>query len=103
MRFHPLERLINLYDGYRRHIKIDQLDLVLAQEQGQLYIFQSRCPHRGQPLEQAAINDGRLVCPLHQYVFDLGSGAQQERLCAALTIWVPIYEGNQVGIAVEDP
>ena len=100
MPFYPLERLINLHDGYRRHVKVDQLDIVLAQEDGQLFIFQSRCPHRGQPLEKASIEDGRLVCPLHQYAFDLRTGYQQDQLCAALQVWTPIYEGNQVGIAL---
>ena len=55
MRFLGLEKLINLHDGYRREFKIDQLQLLLIQEQGRLYLLESRCPHREHPLLEAPV------------------------------------------------
>jgi nitrite reductase (NADH) small subunit len=34
------------------------------------------CPHRGGPLADALIDDGVVVCPLHGYTYDLGTGAE---------------------------
>ena len=55
MRFQPLEKLINLHDGYRPQFKIDSLQLLLIQERGELFLFEANCPHRGHPLAQATI------------------------------------------------
>lgn len=101
MRFQPLERLINLHDGYRRTVKIDQLDVLILQEEDRLYIVQSRCPHREHPLEGGDVEGGMLICPLHHLAFDLSSGNSVGGLCAPLRCWTPVYEGNEVGILVE--
>lgn len=102
MRFVALEKLINLRDGYRRRIKIDQLDVLVIQEQGRLAIIQSQCPHRHSPLTDADIEGHRIFCPVHGYGFDLATGQSSEANCAALKVWPAIYEGNEVGILVDD-
>jgi nitrite reductase/ring-hydroxylating ferredoxin subunit len=100
MRFFPLEKLINLHDGYRRRFKIDQLDLLLVQRRGELYLIESHCPHRQHPLEAAIIDNGIVQCPLHQYQFALNDGrvlrATEER-CRGLRVFPVVYEGNEVG------
>ena len=101
MPFLALEKLINLHDGYRRRIKRDALDLLVLQEQGNVHIIQSRCPHQEHPLEQAEVLDGLLICPLHQFGFSLETGEHVGGLCAALRIWHPVFEDNSLGIVVE--
>ena len=101
MRFLPLEKLINLRDGYRRRIKIDQLDLLLLQEAGQLHIIHSRCPHREHPLDQGDVDDGYIYCPLHGFGFSLADGHHDGGLCQALQIYTPVFEGSDVGIVVD--
>ena len=54
MRFQPLEKLINLEDGYMRRFRIDALDVLLVQQEGQVHVFEATCPHRGHPLHTAA-------------------------------------------------
>ena len=100
MRFVALEKLINLHDGYRRRIKIDQLDVLVIQEKGRLAIIQSQCPHRHYPLTDADIEAHRIFCPVHGYGFDLETGQPIEANCAALTVWEAVYEGNEVGIVM---
>ncbi len=41
MRFYPLEKLINLHDGYTRQYKIDSLQLLLLQRDGQLHLIEA--------------------------------------------------------------
>ena len=56
MRFYPLEKLINLHDSYARNFKIDNLQLLLLQRKGELYLIEGRCPHRGHPLDVASLD-----------------------------------------------
>ena len=101
MSFLPLEKLINLHDGYRKVVKHNALEVLVLQHEGNLYILQSRCPHQQQSLQTADIQGGIIFCPRHHYGFDLSTGQQQESACAALTLYPAIYEGAVVGIEVE--
>jgi 3-phenylpropionate/trans-cinnamate dioxygenase ferredoxin subunit len=55
----------------------------------QFFAFDSQCPHRGADLLQAHINgSGEIICPLHQYRFDLKSGQVRSGYCGEL----PVYQ-----------
>ncbi len=105
MRFYPLEKLINLHDGYSRQFKIDNLQLLLLQYQGERYLIEATCPHRAHPLETATIDNGVIQCPLHNYRFALNSGQliqHTEEPCRAMRVWELTYEGNEIGIVLGD-
>lgn len=104
MRFQPLEKLINLYDGYRRAFRIDQLHLLLIQQGQDLFLVDSRCPHRGFSLLEATLDDHTLRCPSHGYRFDIRSGQlqyQSEESCAGLRCYELIYRDNEVGLMLD--
>ena len=105
MRFHPLEKLINLHDTYIRQFKIDQLRLLLIQRRGELYLIEAHCPHRNHPLDVATIDNGIIQCALHHYQFAIDDGrllhATEER-CRGLRTFPVVYAGNEVGIMLED-
>ena len=100
MKFVALEKLINLHDGYRRRIKIDSLEVLLLQEGNEIHIVEGRCPHQAYPLDNADVHDGVLYCPIHGYGFSLVDGAHDGGICASLKLYRPIFEGNEVGIAL---
>ncbi len=104
MRFVPLEKLINLCDGYSRQFKIDSLQLLLVQHEGERYLFEAHCPHRSHPLQAAVIGDGMIRCPLHHYDFSLSDGRllhATEQPCRALRTFEVVYEGNELGLLLE--
>ena len=55
MAFQPLERLMNLYDGYRNVFRVAGQSLLLIQEEGRCYLLLNQCPHQLRPLEHAVI------------------------------------------------
>lgn len=102
MRFLPLEKLINLHDGYRRRFKIDHWDVLLLQQGTEVHVIDTRCPHQEQSLEVADIEGGTIYCPRHGFGFSLHTGKHTDGFCPALRIWQPTYEGNSVGILVDN-
>ena len=70
MRFLPLDKLINVQEGYRKRFKIDSTDLILSKENDQIVAFGAVCPHQEQSLEEGQIS-GIIFCPRHQFAFDL--------------------------------
>ena len=103
MRFFQLEKLINLHDGYRRVFRIDQYQLLLLQEQGELYLFDAHCPHRGHPLQEATIQNHNLRCPLHGYQFAMRDGGLRvagEEPCKGLRRYEVVYRETDLGVVV---
>ncbi len=105
MRFYPLEKLINLHEGYTARFQIDDLGLLLLERDGERYLVEAKCPHQGQALDDAAISSGCIECPRHQYRFSLSSGRLQapaDQSCRSLRIFDLVYRDNEVGILVRD-
>ena len=104
MRFFPLEKLINLHDGYSRRFKIDSRQVLRVQERGELYLFEAHCPHRSHPLDGAGVEHGVVECALHHYRFSLDDGRllhATEETCRGLRTFPVIYEGNEVGLLLD--
>lgn len=70
--------------------------ILLCKERGKVYAFDEICPHKEQSMAHGVVFQGTLVCPWHQYKFDLESGACKRRRCPpATTIAVKIV-GREV-------
>ena len=51
---------------------------------GELFATQARCPHRQGLLADGIVGDGKVICPLHSYRFDLATGTPLDNACDAL-------------------
>ena len=103
MRFHSLEKLINLQPGYRRQFKIDNLHLLLLYSGDELVLLESLCPHAGHSLLNAELHGDTIECPRHGYRFRLSDGLltrATEQPCRNLRCYQLIYRGNEVGIVL---
>lgn len=57
--------------------------LCVANVGGVIRALDNECPHRGGPLAEGMIEDGRLICPWHAWSFDPATGTtlnSQERV-----------------------
>lgn len=104
MSFHRLEKLINLYDGYRRVFQIQGLSLLLVQEGGQRYLLRNRCPHKDFPLHTGTLLGSRIRCAYHGMEFDLAQGGRciQHPRQPGVTMYELVYDGAEVGVMLPD-
>ena len=101
MRYYPLEKRMNLHDGYRKVFKIDQHHLMLLQIDGERHLVESFCPHRAFPLNTSDVSGKYLICPKHQYTFEIASGElvkSTEEPCRNLRVYDIIEEDREVGV-----
>lgn len=69
---------------------------------GGIHATQGDCPHQRGPLADGMIGEGRVVCPLHGYAFDLATGAAIGHACGALrTYEVSLNELNELLVRCE--
>lgn len=65
------------------------------------HCFQAFCPHRGASLIQGNINSsGEIICPLHQYRFDLETGQVKSGYCKDLDIYPNELTENGLDISI---
>jgi nitrite reductase/ring-hydroxylating ferredoxin subunit len=62
--------------------KVKDRAIALTRIVDEFHAFSSSCPHRGASLIEATINGfGEVICPLHQYRFDLKTGQVKSGSC----------------------
>jgi nitrite reductase (NADH) small subunit len=49
-----------------------------------VHATQARCPHKAGLLADGLVGDGKVICPLHAYKFDLTTGTSLGDGCASL-------------------
>ena len=55
-------------------IEVGDKEIALFNYKGEYYAIDNICPHRGAPLGEGRIEEGILICPNHEWRFELKSG-----------------------------
>jgi nitrite reductase/ring-hydroxylating ferredoxin subunit len=60
--------------GAQRAVRAEGLALALFNHEGEFFAIDDTCPHQGASLSEGSFHEGRVICPLHSWVFDVKSG-----------------------------
>lgn len=71
-----------------------------AMVEGQLRVLDNTCPHRGGPLGQGIVEQGRVLCPWHAWAFDVATGCALHNPKQCVRIHETRIEGDAVLIAL---
>lgn len=78
--------------------------ICVAKFQGQVFAFAYKCPHAGGLFSEAELDkSGHLICPVHQYRFDIKNGRNVSGEGYHLKRW-PVevrIDGIYIGMPVE--
>ena len=61
-------------EGQAKEFSVGEHVVCVARVGGQPLAINNVCPHRGGPLAEGSIEGGKVVCPWHQWTFDLATG-----------------------------
>ena len=70
--------------------------LCIAHSAGTISAMDNVCPHRGGPLGQGIIEDGKLICPWHAWAFDAKTGAAVHAPGVKVDVYEVRIEGDDV-------
>ncbi len=59
----------------RLKLNLEGRDLALFYSDGEVFALDDRCIHKGSSLSKGHVFKGKVVCPGHQWAFDLRTGA----------------------------
>ncbi|GAA4311045.1 hypothetical protein GCM10023149_05920 [Mucilaginibacter gynuensis] len=57
-----------------KKIKPDGKNICLVGYEGEIFALSARCPHAGEDLSRGWCKEGKLVCPIHRFSYDLETG-----------------------------
>jgi nitrite reductase (NADH) small subunit len=87
-------------EGKVREFKSGSRMFCIACVHGQYSALDNHCLHRGAPLGQGVIKNGKIVCPWHRWEFDARTGQlgkASERKVATYTVKI---EGDDVLVEI---
>lgn len=91
MATHKLGMLTEIPEGEGRTFTVSGKQVaVFRTRTGGLYATQAECPHKKGPLADGLLGNDTLVCPLHEWTFDLTTGAPKLGNCGVATY--PIHQ-----------
>ncbi len=61
-------------EGEGKVVDINGVKYAVFNENGEIRVLDNTCPHEGGPLGEGMLSEGKVTCPLHGWVFDVGSG-----------------------------
>lgn len=70
--------------------------LCIANCNGAISAMDNVCPHRGGPLGQGIIEDGKIICPWHAWAFDVKTGVASHTPHAKVDVYDLKIEGDDV-------
>jgi len=85
-------------------VVIGKVRICLVRTSRGFYAVSDQCPHRRESLSKGAINYlGEIICPGHNYIFNLGSGVEANGSCPNVATY-PVEvtdDGFNIGIPVQ--
>jgi nitrite reductase (NADH) small subunit len=67
---------------------------VFRQRDGRVFAIDNQCPHRGGPLAEGILGDGKVICPMHSWKIDLASGRCLGEAASLRTYGVRVLNGR---------
>ena len=84
-------------------IEVGDKEIALFNYKGAYYAIDNVCPHKGAPLGEGRIEEGVLICPNHEWRFELKSGWCPQNPELSTEVYpIKVHEGR-IYVRLEKP
>jgi nitrite reductase (NADH) small subunit len=81
-KLHKIGAVSQIPRGEGRNVEVcGRRIAVFRSRDGRVFATQAECPHRRGPLADGIVGAGQVVCPLHEWRFDLETGSTENGAC----------------------
>ncbi|HWZ04366.1 MAG TPA: Rieske 2Fe-2S domain-containing protein [Mucilaginibacter sp.] len=100
MKWYKIPGIEHTDQPFIKKIKAGNKSICLVGYEGEIFALSVRCPHAGGDLSLGWCNNGKLVCPIHRYSFDLQSGKGSEGQNDYINTYPVKIEGQFIYIGI---
>ena len=83
-------------DGEAKEFEVNGTVVCVANVDGSYAAMDNMCCHRGGPLGQGVVMDGRVICPWHGWSFDPKTGMSDQNAEMGVKVYEIKVEGEDV-------
>lgn len=98
--WHAVAKISDLEPGEGKTVDLFGKPIALFNDGGTFRAIDNTCPHRGGSLGDGKLKENCVVCPLHQWTFNLSSGENIRNPAVKLKVYPCRREGEDILIAV---
>ena len=91
-----------LPEGSMKVVSVEGLSILLVKLHDQIFAVSNRCPHMGCLMSGGTIEGYIIICPCHDWRFDLRTGQYEDVKEIKLTIYKWRIESGKICIKLEE-
>jgi nitrite reductase/ring-hydroxylating ferredoxin subunit len=76
--FVPVINESELQEGTMKLVTVDGIPVLLVKVKGQIFAIDNRCPHMGCGFSGGSLDGNVIICPCHDWRFNLKTGEYEE-------------------------
>lgn len=99
-RWHKVAKIPALKPGEGKTVDVLGKPIALFNLNGVFKAIDNTCPHRGGSLGEGKLKENCIVCPLHQWTFDLETGKNIRNAEVKLNVYPCRTEDEDILVAV---
>ncbi len=100
--FVPVLKEKELQEGKMKRVSVEGIPVLLIKQQGRIFVIDNRCPHQGCGFSGGTLNGLVIVCPCHDWRFNLETGEYEEEPAMKLTIYEWKLESGKIWVKLEE-
>jgi len=100
--FVPVLEENELQEGSMKLVKVEGSPVLLIKQFGQIYAIDNRCPHMGCMFSGGTLDGSVIVCPCHDWRFDLKTGEYEEDPEMKLVSYECKVESGKIWVRLEE-
>jgi len=100
--FFPALEEKELKEGTMKLVSVEGTPILLIKQAGKIFAVDNRCPHQGCGFSGGTLEGFVIVCPCHDWRFNLNSGEYEEEPAIKLVKHQWIIKEGKIWVRLED-
>jgi 3-phenylpropionate/trans-cinnamate dioxygenase ferredoxin subunit len=100
--FFPVLEVKELADGSMKLVSVESIPVLLIKQAGKIFAIDNRCPHQGCGFSGGTLDGLVIVCPCHEWRFNLVTGEYEEEPAMKLTKFEWKIKDGKIWVKLED-
>lgn len=100
--FVPVLEEKELQEGKMKHLFVEGIQVLIIKQQGKIFAIDNHCPHQGCSFLGGTLEGLVIVCPCHDWRFNLETGEYVEEPLIKLTKFDWKVEAGKIWVKLEE-
>ena len=100
--FVPVLEEKELQEGAMKLVSVEGSPVLLIKQSGQIFAIDNRCPHMGCGFSGGTLDGLVIVCPCHEWRFNLKTGEYEDEPSIKLTIYEHKIISGKICVKIEE-